>query len=190
MFIISFNDIGQVLIIPNFSYSEHTASLLKQIPFQSLFYNAVIHQKYSHEFSMTVLKRVLDSMKSRDLSNATSLLFQHLNAILIDEERIQPTKNAALKFCLTLLRHIVVLLNHIQDTKTRSELKAYIFTHPALKYLEAHLTNDILQFQSLNTFPSEVDVTVSHFFTQMSTFSQCAYINITFVVNTTGYFLC
>lgn len=132
------------------------------MPFDSLFYNTIIVKKYDHPFSMVVLKHALDSMKSRDLTNATSFVFQHLNTVLINQE--EADKNVALRFCFTLLRHIIGLMNQIQDTKTRSELKTYIFTHPALKYLDTQLTNDILKFENLNTFPSETDVSVSNLF--------------------------
>lgn len=110
---------------------------------------------------MIVLKYALDDMKSRDLANATSLLFQHLNAILMDQKNSYHNNYAALNFCFTLVRHITILLSQIQDTKTRTELKTYIFTHPALKYLEAQITKDILHFQDLKNFPSEVNVSVS-----------------------------
>lgn len=135
------------------------------MPFDSLFYNTIIVKKYDHPFSMIVLKHALDSMKSRDLTNATSFVFQHLNTVLINQE--EADKNVALRFCFTLLRHIIGLMNQIQDTKTRSELKTYIFTHPALKYLDTQLTNDILKFENLNTFPSETDVSVSNLFFSM-----------------------
>lgn len=135
------------------------------MPFDSLFYNTIIVKKYDHPFSMVVLKHALDSMKSRDLTNATSFVFQHLNTVLINQE--EADKNVALRFCFTLLRHIIGLMNQIQDTKTRSELKTYIFTHPALKYLDTQLTNDILKFENLNTFPSETDVSVSNLFFSM-----------------------
>lgn len=128
------------------------------MPFVSLFYNTVIVNKYDHPFSMVVLKHALDSMKSRDLTNATSFVFQHLNTVLISQGN---DKYAALRFCFTLLRHIIALVNQIQDTKARSELKTYIYSHPALKYLDSQLTSDILKFENLNTFPSETDISVS-----------------------------
>ncbi|KAG2200281.1 hypothetical protein INT47_000274 [Mucor saturninus] len=137
---------------------EHSALLLKAMPFNSLLYNTFLFKKYDHQFSMTVLKFALDSMKSRDLTNAASFVFQHLNTILIDQEN---TDNyVALKFCFTLLRHIIGLVNQIQDTKARTELRTYIFTYPALKYLDTQLTNEILKFENLNTFPSEANVSL------------------------------
>lgn len=139
--------------------SEHTASMLKNMPFDLVFYNTIISKKYQHEFATTVLKHSLDSIKSRDLIGATCFVFQHLNAVLISETETE--KDAALKFCFTLLRHIVGLMNQIQEVKIRSELKDYIFTHPSLKYLETQVSNDILHFENLNTFPSEIDLSVS-----------------------------
>lgn len=135
------------------------------MPFEFLFYNTIITRKYEHEFAMTALKNSLDSIKSRDLINATSFVFQHLNTILIDQD--ETVKDAVLKFCFTLLRHIIALMNQIQDVKIRTELKEYIFAHPSLKYLENQLSSDILHFENLNTFPSEIDVSVSFFFTQV-----------------------
>lgn len=145
-----------------FHYSEHTAALLKNLPFGSLFNNIVIVQKYDHEFSSTVLKHALDKMKSRDLTNATSFVFQHLNAVLIDEKMEESVKDAAMKFCFSVLRHIVSLMNQMQDVKARSELKTFIFSHPTLRYLENELTTVIHHFKQLNTFPSEVNTNVRH----------------------------
>lgn len=139
--------------------SEHTASLLKNMPFDLLFYNTIITKKYQHEFAMIALKHSLDTIKSRDLINATCFVFQHLNTVLTNET--ETMKDVALKFCFTLLRHIIDLMNQIQDIKIRSELKDYIFTHPSLKYLETQISNDILHFENLNTFPGEVDLSVS-----------------------------
>ncbi|KAI8087542.1 ribosome 60S biogenesis N-terminal-domain-containing protein [Thamnidium elegans] len=137
---------------------EHTASLLKNMPFDLLFYNTIITKKYQHEFAMTVLKHSLDIIKSRDLITATCFVFQHLNAVLISETATE--KDAALKFCFTLLRHIVGLMNQVQEVKIRSELKDYIFTHPSLKYLETQVSNDILHFENLKTFPSAIDLSL------------------------------
>lgn len=108
---------------------------------------------------MEVLKYGLDSMKSRDLTNAASFVFEHLNTILINQE--ETDNYVALKFCFTLLRHTIGLVNQIQDTTARTELKTYIFTNPALKYLDTQLKNEILKFENLNTFPSETNVSVS-----------------------------
>jgi hypothetical protein len=77
-------------------------------------------------------------------------------------EKVKPdVKNAALTFCFTLLRHIVILMNQMQDVKARSELKTAIFSHPTLKHLESELINTLAHFKQLNTFPSEVNINVS-----------------------------
>lgn len=130
------------------------------LPFGSLFYNIVIAQNYEHEFSFSVLMRSLDKMKARDLTNATSAVFQHLNTVLIEKDFEAETKEAALKFCFSVLRHIISLMNQMQDVKTRTELKTLIFSHPALRYLDNELTTLIHQFQKLETFPSEAKTNV------------------------------
>ncbi|KAI9486447.1 MAG: ribosome 60S biogenesis N-terminal-domain-containing protein [Benjaminiella poitrasii] len=152
-----YNDITHMKSLVSMEH-EHTASLLKQLPFNVLFYNSIIFKEYDKELPMTLLKYTLDKMKSNELKNAVSFIFQHINTILLDthsEEQNSP----ALKFCFTLLHRIVYLMNQIQDIKIRSELNLFIFTHPTLKYLEAEITHDILSFENMNTFPSKINMT-------------------------------
>lgn len=136
-------------------YSEHIASLLKKIPFACLFNNTVIAKLYNHDFSMIVLKQSLDSLKSREMMNATSCIFQHLNTLLMQTK----PELSGLQFSFTLLRHVVQLMNQIQDVKSRAELKSFIFTHPALKHLDNELTSQILSYQDIDIFPSVADLT-------------------------------
>ena len=110
---------------------------------------------------MTVLKYALDTMKSRDLPNATSFVYQHLTSVLINENIEASVKDAVIKFSFTLLRHIIHLVNQMQDVKARSELKLFIFTHPTLKHLQTELTNVIFHFKHLNNFPSDANINVS-----------------------------
>lgn len=136
-------------------YSEHIASLLKKISFACLFNNTVIAKLYNHDFSMIVLKQSLDSLKSREMMNATSCIFQHLNTLLMQAK----PELSGLQFSFTLLRHVVQLMNQIQDVKSRAELKSFIFTHPALKHLDNELTSQILSYQDIDIFPSVADLT-------------------------------
>ncbi|KAG1111027.1 hypothetical protein G6F42_015152 [Rhizopus arrhizus] len=65
----------------------------------------------------------------------------------------------SLEFCFTLLRHVIHIMRHqIQDVKMRAELSSFIFTHPALKYLENKLTSQILAYQDMAHFPSVANV--------------------------------
>lgn len=139
-----------ILILP----SQHIASLLTKVPFACLFTNTVVAQPDNHDFAMSVLKRALDSLKSRDMMHATLCIFQHLNTLLME-----PTSETAagLEFCFTLLRHVIHIMHHqIQDVKMRAELNSFIFTHPALKHLEAQLTSQILAYQDVDHFPSSL----------------------------------
>ncbi|KAI8647125.1 ribosome 60S biogenesis N-terminal-domain-containing protein [Parasitella parasitica] len=133
---------------------EHIASLLKNVPFAFLFYNTVVAKLYSHEFSMNVLKHALDALKSRDMMNAISCIYHHLNTLLMQSKPQLP----ALQFCFSLLRHAIHLVNQIQDSQCRAELKSFTFAQPVLKHIENELTSQILSYQDLASFPSVADL--------------------------------
>ncbi|CEP11420.1 hypothetical protein [Parasitella parasitica] len=133
---------------------EHIASLLKNVPFACLFNNTVVYKLYSHDFSMIALKHALDTLKSREMMNATSCIFLHLNILLMQGK----PQLVALQFCFTVLRHVLHLVNEMQDSQRRAELKNFIFAQPALKHIENELTSQILSFQDLDNFPSVADL--------------------------------
>ncbi|KAI7906920.1 ribosome 60S biogenesis N-terminal-domain-containing protein [Cokeromyces recurvatus] len=155
--IFSYNDVAHMKSLISTEH-EHTLSLLKQIPFNVLFYNTVIFKKYDQEISMILLKHALDTMRSSELMNATSFIFQHLNTILTSTSNNDQSLDA-LKFCFTLLSHIVNLMNQIQDIKLRSELNTFIFNHPTLRYLISEITRDIRSFENIDTFPTKISST-------------------------------
>lgn len=115
---------------------------------------------------MAVLKNALNNMKYRALKNATSLVFEHINCSLLNLHEY--SEFTALNFYFMLLRHILQLVNQIQDVKARSALKHSIFSHPSLGHLRKDMLKDITSFKEiLGGFPTDTDLTVSSFFCGM-----------------------
>jgi hypothetical protein len=109
-----------------------------------------------------VLKNALDNMKSRSLKNATSLIFEHINTVLLNLGLNTKPNYKQLEVYFPLLRHIIQLVNQMQDVKTRSELKNYIFKHPSLGHLRNAMIKAISSFKHITSgFPSDADLTVS-----------------------------
>jgi hypothetical protein len=111
---------------------------------------------------MMVLNNALDNMKSRALKNAICLNFEHINRVLLRLREYEEANFKELKFYFTLLRHIIQLVDQMQDVKARSELKKYIFNHPSLGHLRNEMTKDISLFKGVTSgFPSDANLTVS-----------------------------
>ena len=105
---------------------------------------------------METLKHALNTMKSRGLMNAATLLFQHLNMTLLDTVA---DMDAAI-FCFTLLRHITDLVKQMQDVKMRTDLHIYIFNHPSLKHIRSQLIDCIKQLQHTSASLSSTHIQV------------------------------
>lgn len=136
-------------------YSEHTALLLKKLPFTLLFYNAICYENFDSAPLQSLITNALDDIKTRELSHVISFIFEYLANIII-HDHLSP-----LNFCLSILRHVVVLIGKIQDIKIKASLSAAVFDHPVLKELHSRVITEILHLQNVNDFPSQLNTQVS-----------------------------
>ncbi|KAI8980871.1 ribosome 60S biogenesis N-terminal-domain-containing protein [Pilobolus umbonatus] len=132
---------------------EHTAGLLRNLPFNVIFYNVIIASEYTNQLAISLLREAIDTLIPEQLKNTISFIFGHINSIILSS---QSDALIALNFCLTILQSVNAKVN---NNRSLSSLNAIIFNHPTLEYMQSQLTSNLMVLEHAEAIPADINFT-------------------------------